>query len=113
MRTSSGTCVNVLIDFNNCGTVGHVCAVTYTSCSNGACSGAPAVQLTGGVAVPGWGGQYNVDDSFMQITVPFAISMYGTSTTTPSIQSNGVCFCYSINEYTSIRDISGCMSWWM
>ncbi len=67
-----------------------MCASSYTSCSNGVCSGAPAVQLVGGVSVPGWGGTTNVDDAYLAVTVPFAISMYGYSTTTPSVQSNGV-----------------------
>lgn len=68
-----------------------MCASTYISCSNGVCSGAPAVLLTGGVAVPGWGGTVNVDDLAVAVgPTPFAISMYGTSTTNPSVQSNGV-----------------------
>jgi len=92
IRLSSGSCVNLLIDFNNCGSIGYVCASSYTSCSNGACSGAPAVQLAGGVSVAGWGGTTSVDDTYVQITTPFAISLYGTSTSTPSIQSNG-CIC--------------------
>ena len=60
------------------------------SCSNGVCSGAPAVQLSGGVAVPGWGGQFNVDDTFTTVAVPFAIRMYSTTTSTVSITTNGV-----------------------
>ena len=31
-----------------------------------------------------------MDDGFLAITVPFPIRMFGTTTTTPSIQSNGV-----------------------
>jgi hypothetical protein len=48
------------------------------------------VQLVGAVAVPGWGGSYNIDDAYLALSVPFAISMYGYSTATPSVQSNGV-----------------------
>ncbi|CAF4349480.1 unnamed protein product, partial [Rotaria magnacalcarata] len=33
------------------GSVGYVCPSSYTSCSNGACSSAPAVLLPGAVAV--------------------------------------------------------------
>ncbi len=46
--------------------------------------------LVDGVAVPGWGGQNNIDDAYVTVSIPFAISMYGVSTTTPSVQSNGV-----------------------
>jgi hypothetical protein len=90
VRTSSGSCVNILIDFNNCGSIGYVCASSYTSCSNGACSGAPAVLLVGGVAVSGWGGNYNVDDAFLSVSAPFSVTMYTTTTSTPAVQSNGV-----------------------
>ena len=40
--------------------------------------------------MPGWGGTVNVDDAYMILTLPFAISMYGYSTTSASVQSNGV-----------------------
>ena len=79
-----------MIDFNNCGAINNVCASTYTSCSNGACSGAPAVLLVGGVPISGWGGAYSVDDSFMTISAPFPITMYGVTTSSPSVQTNGV-----------------------
>ncbi|CAF4052596.1 unnamed protein product, partial [Rotaria magnacalcarata] len=94
VRTPSGSCVNLLIDFNNCGSIGYVCASSYTSCSNGACSGAPAVQLTGGVTVPGWGGTVNVDDAYVTLSLPFSISLYGYVTSSASVQSNG-CVCLS------------------
>ncbi|CAF4947290.1 unnamed protein product [Rotaria sp. Silwood1] len=89
-RTPSGTCVNLLIDFNNCGSIGYVCASTYTSCSYGACSGAPAVQLTGAVTIPGWDGTVNVDDAYVTVSLPFSISLYGYYTSSASVQSNGL-----------------------
>ena len=93
VRLPSGSCVNLLIDFNNCGSIGYVCASTYTSCSNGACSGAPAVQLVGGVSVPGWGGNYNTDDAYVNIPTPFNVTLYGVTTSSPALQSNGVSTC--------------------
>ncbi|CAF3043569.1 unnamed protein product, partial [Rotaria socialis] len=91
VRTSSGACVNLLIDFNNCGSIGYVCASTYTSCSNGACSGAPAVQLIGGVTISGWGGSTSVDDAYVLLNpIPFSITLYGYTTSSASVQSNGV-----------------------
>ncbi|CAF4832750.1 unnamed protein product, partial [Rotaria socialis] len=93
VRTSSGACVNLLIDFNNCGSIGYVCASTYTSCSNGACSGAPAVQLIGGVTISGWGGSTSVDDAYVLLNpIPFSITLYGYTTSSASVQSNG-CVC--------------------
>ncbi|CAF3219686.1 unnamed protein product [Rotaria sp. Silwood2] len=90
VRTSSGSCVNLLIDFYNCGSIGYVCASNYTSCLNGICSSAPAVQLAGGVVVPGWNSSVNVDDAYITLSLPFSISLYGYSTSTASVQSNGV-----------------------
>ncbi len=90
MRTPSGSCVNTKIDFNNCGSIGYVCSSSYISCSNGVCSNAPPVILQGGVNPPGWGGSANADDAVVNITTPFSITMYGYSTTTPAIQTNGV-----------------------
>ncbi|CAF3994795.1 unnamed protein product, partial [Rotaria magnacalcarata] len=93
VRTSSGACVNLLIDFNNCGSIGYVCSSTYTSCSNGACSGAPAVQLVGGVTISGWGGSTSVDDAYVLLNpIPFSITLYGYTTSSASVQSNG-CVC--------------------
>ena len=40
--------------------------------------------------MPGWGGQFSVDDAYLAVSTPFTISMYSTSTSSPSIQSNGV-----------------------
>ncbi|CAF3700582.1 unnamed protein product [Rotaria sp. Silwood1] len=101
-RTPSGSCVNLLIDFNNCGSVGYVCASSFTSCSNGVCSNAPAVLLPGAVAVSNWGGSLSVDDVVYTLSVPFNISMYGFSTTTPTVTTNGVvCLSSCSNAYTN------------
>lgn len=90
VRTPSGTCVNTKINFNNCGSIGYVCSSSYISCSYGVCSTAPAVMLQSGANPSGWGGSTTQDDAYIGITVPFSISMYGYSTTTPYIQTNGV-----------------------
>jgi hypothetical protein len=41
----SGECVNLLIDSNNCGTVGNKCR-TNSSCSAGICSNVPGIELS-------------------------------------------------------------------
>ena len=55
--------------------------------------------------MPGWGGQFSVDDAYLAVSTPFAISMYGTSTSSPSVQSNGVCIFSSI-FFSSVTDDS-------
>lgn len=89
-RAPSGGCYNLQIDFNNCGAFGHVCSSNYTSCSAGVCSGAPAVQLVGAVAVSGWGGQFSIDDAYVTINFPLSLTMYNYSSSSISITSNGV-----------------------
>ncbi|CAF0903899.1 unnamed protein product [Rotaria sordida] len=101
-RSPSGTCVNLQIDFNNCGSFGYVCASSYTSCSAGVCSSAPAVQLVGAIAIPGWGGQYSVDDNYVTLTLPMSLTMYGYSTPTVSVTTNGVlCLGSCSADYTN------------
>lgn len=91
VRTPSESCVNLLIDFNNCGSIGYVCGSMYISCSNGVCGNAPGVQVENGMRATEWGSTMDADDLVATITVPFAISLYGSATTTPRVQSNGVC----------------------
>ena len=86
----SGTCVNLQIDINNCGSFGNVCPSSSTSCSAGTCSNAPAVRLPGAVAIPGWGGSISVDDVVATVNFPFALSLYGTSASTVTVTTNGV-----------------------
>jgi hypothetical protein len=76
---------------SNCGNYGVVCNPSlYNSCSWGVCSSAARVLLPGATSPAGWGGTASMDDGFLGITVPFPIRLYGTTTSTPSIQSNGV-----------------------
>ena len=76
---------------NNCGNYGVVCnPASFTSCSWGVCSAAAPVLLPGATSPSGWGGSASMDDGFLAIAVPFPIRLYGTTTSTPSIQSNGV-----------------------
>ncbi|CAF1341501.1 unnamed protein product [Adineta steineri] len=89
-QTSSGTCVNTQIDFNNCGSVGYVCSSNYTSCSTGLCSSTPAVALSGAIAVPGFGGTSSVDDSTVTVTFPLYITLYNYSSNSITVTSNGV-----------------------
>ncbi|CAF4001043.1 unnamed protein product [Rotaria sp. Silwood1] len=88
--TSSETCVNVLIDRNNCGTVSHKCNASYKSCSRGECSMAPAVQLKEPIII--WQGAINgsADDQYFSVILPLNITLYNTTTNNVSLTTNGV-----------------------
>ena len=61
--------------------------------------------LQSGVNPPGWGGSSSLDDNFLLINIPFSISMYGYSTTTPSIQSNGVNSILAVHQTVKLVQI--------
>lgn len=48
------------------------------------------MQLTGAVAVPGWGGSFSVDDAYTTLSLPMSVTMYGYTTSTVSVTTNGV-----------------------
>jgi hypothetical protein len=54
------------------------------------CSGAPAVQIAGGISIPGWGGSITVDDAYVTINLPVVLTLYSYSTSNVSVSSNGV-----------------------
>lgn len=81
--------MNTQIDFYNCGTIGYVCASNYTSCTAGICSARPALQLSGAIAVSGWGNM-NIDDATTRVTLPVSITLYNYTTYNVTVSSNGV-----------------------
>jgi hypothetical protein len=70
--------------------VGNKCAANYTSCSGGQCSMEPAIRLTHPSIV--WQGAVNGSASYKQfnVTLPFKISLYNTTTNHVSVTINGV-----------------------
>jgi hypothetical protein len=91
-QSPSGRCVNILIDFNNCGTVGYVCPANYTSCSAGFCSAAPTIQLTDAIPIFIAAINGSIDDKVYHVTVPFSITLYNTTTYSVQVTTNGVSF---------------------
>jgi hypothetical protein len=89
-QTPSGDCVNTFIDFTNCGKIGHICPDNYTSCSNGVCSTAPNVQLNDPIPIFTAALNGSVDDRFYNLTVPFDITLYNTTTNFVQVTTNGV-----------------------
>ena len=85
-----GACVNLLIDFNNCGSFGFVCSYSYTICSNGLCSYLSPVQLVDGVPIPGLDGTSSIDDIYVTMNLPVTLTLYNYSTSRVSVSSNGV-----------------------
>ncbi|CAF4942837.1 unnamed protein product, partial [Rotaria sp. Silwood1] len=90
VRTPSQTCVNIMIDFYNCGAVGYVCASTYTSCSAGVCSTAPAIQLANPNTIWSSPTDGSVDDDMLGVSLPFSITLYGTTRNYVTVTTNGV-----------------------
>jgi hypothetical protein len=90
--SASGSCVNILIDKNNCGSVGNICSSNYTSCSAGICSDAPGIQLLNSKFI--WTAAINgsVDDEYYGVTLPFNITLYATITDFVYVTTNGVSF---------------------
>ena len=86
----SGSCVNTLIDFNNCGAVGHNCSSNYTSCSAGKCSTAPGIQLANPNVVWTAGLNGSADDELYSVTLPFSVTLYNTTASVISVTTNGV-----------------------
>jgi hypothetical protein len=92
VQASSGNCVNILLDFNNCGAIGNNCSNNYTSCSAGVCSTVPVIQLPNATSI--WTGGINgsADDNIFNVTLPFPITIYNTSTNHIQVTANGVSF---------------------
>jgi hypothetical protein len=81
-----------MIDSNNCGAVGNICPVLFRSCSAGLCSTAPGVQLDNAIDI--WSSYINgsVDDDMYNVTLPWNITLYNTTTNRVTVTSNGVSF---------------------
>lgn len=91
VKAPSDICVNPLLDFQNCGAIGNNCTDNYTSCSAAVCSTVPVVQLINSTSL--WTGGINgsMDDLVLNLTLPFPITLYSTTTNNVRITTNGVC----------------------
>ena len=101
--TPAQTCVNVLIDFHNCGSVGHICAPTYSSCSAGVCSTAPSIQLANPNSILSAAVSGAVDDSMYNVALPFNITLYHKTTSQVTVTTNGVSFILKSKNYSAKR----------
>ncbi len=105
VQAPSGSCVNTLLDFNNCGAIGNTCSNAYTSCSAGVCSTVPVIQLTSYTSI--WTGGINgpADDDIFNVTLPFAITLYNTATNHIQITTNGVSFFFGLSKSIVLKYI--------
>ncbi len=87
---SSGKCVNLATDFNNCGVLDYVCSSNYTECINGSCAKTPTLQLVGGTTIFNSSSNSNLDDQLANITLPLNITLYSYSTSQVTVTMNGV-----------------------
>ncbi len=92
-----------MIDFYNCGLVGNVCPANYTSCSAGRCSGAPSVQLLNAIPIFTAALNGSVDDRYYNITIPFSITLYNTTSNSVQVTTNGVSFCLVRLDKKTVR----------
>ncbi len=101
----AGYCVNILIDFNNCGTVGYVCPANYTSCSAGLCDTAPDVLLPNAIPIFTAALNGSVDDVVYNLTLPFNITLYNTTTYFVKVTTNGVSILFDLANKNKLQEI--------
>jgi hypothetical protein len=102
VRNESNFCVNIMIDPNNCGSLGNRCP-SNSSCSAGICSDAPGIQLLN--PTPIWSSSINgtADDQMYNVILPWAITLYNTTTNNITVTTNGVSCISRTNLITHVK----------
>lgn len=85
-----GRCVNIMIDSTNCGSIGNICAIN-SSCSAGICLYVPGVELNNSITVWSSAIDGSADDLMFNVTLPWNITLYNTTTNRVIVTTNGVC----------------------
>jgi hypothetical protein len=96
-QAASGQCVDLMTDFNNCGSLNFVCSSNYTNCTAGVCNG--TIIITGS-SIEGafWDGTSIEDDNVASLVLPMNISLYGYETNTLYVSTNGVSNYYRYSQ---------------
>ncbi|CAF3105757.1 unnamed protein product [Rotaria sp. Silwood2] len=83
-----GTCVNIMIDSKNCGSLDNVCPINST-CSAGICNNVPGIQLDKANSI--WSSAVNgsADDQMYNVTLPWYITLYNTTTNHVIVTTDG------------------------
>lgn len=87
--TELNQCVNIMIDSNNCGRIGNVC-LRNSTCSAGQCQQVPGILLNQPNVI--WSSSVNgsADDQMFNVTLPWNISIYNTTTNRVIVTTDGV-----------------------
>ena len=111
-QASSGACVNLIVDWKNCGKLDNVCAPGFNSCSEGICSTLPRLMLVNATSI--WSASVDgaIDDASFPITLPFNVTFYNTTTDSLTVTTNGVSDLYLATiVISSINTSLGRMHW--
>ncbi len=89
--TTNGRCVNIMIDSNNCGSIGNQC-LNNSTCSAGICQNVPGIQLNNSISI--WSAAINgsVDDQMFNVTLPWSVTLYSTTTDRVIVTTDGVSY---------------------
>ena len=88
--SSSGSCVDLMTDMNNCGSLGYICSSSFTNCSMGQCVGNISSNISWNLTVMIWDGSTSIDDIVTTVSLPFNVTLYGYTTSDVRVSSNGV-----------------------
>lgn len=91
MNPSTGRCVNIMIDSNNCGQINNTCPGNST-CSAGMCSNVPGILLDHPKSI--WSAPVNgsADDQMTTVPLPWNVTLYDVSTNIVTVTTDGVIF---------------------
>lgn len=91
LMNNGGRCVNIMIDSNNCGSIGNKC-LNNSSCSAGICLNVPGIELNNSISI--WSSAINgsADDQMFYVVLPWNITLYNTTTDHVTVTTDGVCF---------------------
>ncbi|CAF1506614.1 unnamed protein product [Adineta ricciae] len=83
------TCVNILIDSNNCGQINNKCSLNM-SCSAGICVDVPGILLNNSKTIFSSSVNGSADDQMFNVTLPWPITIYNRTTNIVIVTTDGV-----------------------
>jgi len=80
-----------MIDSNNCGSIGNICPINK-SCSSGLCDNVPGIRLINPIIICLSSINGSADDQMYNVTLPWNITLYNTTTNHVILTTDGVCY---------------------